>query len=459
MSRWPRRGRLGLRARSSAAFGLVGLVLSLVLAGITYERSRVYLLRQRESGALSQAALNARSLSRALLSSNTDPARVLATVINVSGSVPLLFRNERWYVTSANVVQDDLPEALRQRAMAGTATRQRFILRGQPQLAVAIPLTVNTNTPTVYIETFPLDELQRTLNTLGATLGAAAVAATLVAAVLGLAASRRVLRPLGAITDTAKRVAAGDLRARLSGADDPDLRELVSSFNQMTESVQSTIERERRFASDIGHELRSPLTSMRGAMSIVKGRAADLPERVQVGINLLDDEVSRFERMALDLLEMAALEAGSASVDLSERAVRPLLVSTLRHVDAADVPLDPIDNDLVVQVDTRRFERVIDNLVSNARNHAGGVAAIRVQTERGVVRIHVDDAGPGVPISEHAEIFKRFSRGAAGKHLPGAGLGLSLVREHLRLMHGDVQVSTSPEGGARFTVTLPLVTE
>ena len=98
-------GTLGLRARYSIAFGVLGLVLSSGLAEFTYNRSRVYLLNQRESVAVAQAAFNAQLLSNALLAADEDPAKLIGSVINVSGSQPLLFRNNRWYVTAANIAR------------------------------------------------------------------------------------------------------------------------------------------------------------------------------------------------------------------------------------------------------------------------------------------------------------------------------------------------------------------
>jgi two-component system, OmpR family, sensor histidine kinase MtrB len=135
----------------------------------------------------------------------------------------------------------------------------------------------------------------------------------------------------------------------------------------------------------------------------------------------------------------------------------PLLRSVLSHL-SINASLLEVAQDVgpcEVEVDARRFERVIANLVENANNHGGGVRAIRLQRVGEVLSVHVDDGGPGVPYSERERVFERFARGGHGRHLPGAGLGLALVTEHLRLMGGTVSIAASPEGGARFTVSLP----
>ena len=129
------------------------------------------------------------------------------------------------------------------------------------------------------------------------------------------------------------------------------------------------------------------------------------------------------------------------------------------HVGAGTIPIEmSVDaRAMRVSVDARRFERVIDNLIGNADRHAGGATCVRVTRDGAArqVRIHIDDAGPGVAPNERTRIFDRFARGAQGRHLAGAGLGLALVQEHVRLMHGTVRVGESPDGGARFTVELP----
>jgi two-component system, OmpR family, sensor histidine kinase MtrB len=459
-----RRSRLGLRARSSIAFGLVGLGLSTMLAAFTYNRTRVYLINQRESVAVARASLNAQLVSRSLLADPRDPQRILSS-IRSADSQSMLWRDGRWFVVSANISPGDIPEPVLGAAFRGQASRQRFVLRDRPQIAVAVPLVRSSANTTVLVETVSLVELERTLRTIGATLAAGAAVATLFGAIAGLFASSRVLRPLVGVADTAERIGRGELDARLSGVEDRDLARLVSTFNQMTDSLQQRIDRERRFSAHVSHELRSPLTSLRGAMELVRSRRADLPDRVQLGVDILDEEVVRFERMVLDLLEITTIEAGGVSVELSERALGPLVEVTLRHLHSeVPVEMDDAVRTTTVAVDTRRFERILDNLITNARVHAGGAVAVRGEavaelpraSRARFVRIHIDDAGPGVPESERTKVFERFARGARGRHLAGSGLGLALVREHVRLLRGSIDVTQSPEGGARFTITLPV---
>ena len=460
--------RFGLRARSSVAFALVGLTLSLVLSFVTYNRSRAYLLSQRETFAVRQASFNAQQVANALRNEFADPKAAVDRVTSGLASEPLLRKDGSWYVTRVNSSpQNDLPDSFLRNALNGRATRQRFARNNQPFLAVAIPLgSANQSSglretddviPTMYIEVSNLDELERTLGALGTALAAGAIVATVLGALLGLLASRRVMRPLGTIAITAEKIEKGDLSARLANSKDRDLARLVNSFNSMTDSLEEKIQRERRFASHVSHELRSPLTSMRGAVELVANRKGELGERAQLGVELLEKDVKRFERIVLDLLEIARIEAGAASIDMVPLRAEPLVRSVLSHlsIDQALLEVDKAVGVRQVEVDARRFERVIANLVENANNHGGGVKAIRLQCAGQSLSVHIDDAGPGVPFSERERVFERFARGGHGRHLPGAGLGLALVTEHLRLMGGTVFITESPERGARFSVSLP----
>jgi two-component system, OmpR family, sensor histidine kinase MtrB len=398
--------RFGLRARSSVAFALMGLTLSLVLSFVTYKQARTVLLSQRETFAVRQASFDAQQIANALRIESADPKAALDRVVTGLATEPLLRKDGRWFVTRANSSEAELPDSFLRNALNGRATRQRFARNDKPFLAVSIPLGPSNRSPglretddvipTMFIEVSNLEELERTLSALGKALAAGAIVATLLGALLGLYASRRIMRPLGTIAATAEKIEKGDLSARLANSKDRDLTRLVSSFNSMTDSLEEKIQRERRFASHVSHELRSPLTSMRGAVELVANRKSELGDRAQLGVELLEKDVKRFERIVLDLLEIARIEAGAASIDMVALRAEPLLRSVLSHlsIDAALLDVEKNVGVRQVEVDARRFERVIANLVENANNHGGGVKAIRLQRVDEMLSVHVDRGYP-----------------------------------------------------------------
>jgi signal transduction histidine kinase len=390
----------------------------------------------------------------ALRAEPADVAELLGALSTANRSQPLLRKEGRWYGRSVTVDFDDLPTTLRERVDGGTASRQRFVLEGDALLGVGVPIP---SIDAEYFEVFPLDDLETTLQTLTAALWTGAGVAGVGVAGIGLLVSRRMLRPLESAADAARQIAAGDFTTRIDAPPDPELEPLVDAFNDMASSLADRVERDRRFASVVSHELRSPLTSLRTAVDVAVTRLPPLDERAGVAIDLVLDQLSRFERMTLDLLEISRIDAGVAPVDAQPveigPAVRDLVATITNH--AVPTVVDPSVADTVVPVDLARLEWALGNLLANAQHHGGGATGVLIEVDDDVVRISVDDAGPGIPDDERGLVFERFARGRAAMGKPGSGLGLSLVREHVRVMGGTVSVDTAPAGGARVTVELP----
>ena len=345
---------------------------------------------------------------------------------------------------------------------------------GQPQIVVGVPIP---SVHAAYFEVFSLSDLGHTLRVLGITLVATAVATTLLGTALGRFASRRLLRPLAGVSRAAVAIAGGQLDTRLgSETTDPDLEGLTTSFNTMVDQLQARIELEARFNSDVSHELRSPLTTLSASLEVLEADRDNLPQRAQRALQLLGDDLRRFQRMVSDLLEMSRADTGSADVFLEQVNVGELVQRSveagLRSLgDGGTTPalvIDPAVAPLHVGVDKRRFERVMANLLENAAHYGGGATRISVgangksavdgapggERHNGadeIVEIAVEDAGPGINPAERTKVFDRFYRGSASGRRgdgTGTGLGLALVAEHMRLMHGRAWVESSPSGGS-----------
>jgi signal transduction histidine kinase len=232
----------------------------------------------------------------------------------------------------------------------------------------------------------------------------------------------------------------------------------------MARALQERVERDTRFASDVSHELRSPLTTLAASIEVLASRRDDLPERAQQAFDLLVADVGRFRAMVEDLLEISRFDAGAAALDLDEVSVPELVLNAVRLTGHAGVPvdIDPAARHVVAAVDKRRVVRVVANLLDNAVKYAGGAERVAVERVGGEVRIAVEDRGPGVAESDRERVFDRFSRAAAvvGRRSSGegVGLGLALVKEHVMLHGGRVWVEDRLDGdpGARFVVALPV---
>lgn len=450
--------RLRLRSRLLAAFVGGALLLSASVALLSYGMTRRYLLTQRERSAQRQAEVNARLVGGALRS-DSDVPQLLGSLQSPAGSsAVVVLHNGRWFAASLDLGREAIPAALREAVLdQRSRAHQRHVLDQVPRLAVGLPLPAGD----AYFEVFALRELDRTLRTLRVALTTAAAAAVVGAAGLGVWASRRLLGPLADIGATATSIAGGELDARLDVGNDVELAALAASFNQMVASLQQRIERDARFASNVSHELRSPLTALRSALQNMETRRPSMDERTARSLDLLAREVDRFERLVQDLIEISRFDAGVVQASSEEVFLGELVLHAVETLSEGEVPVEVAASatDAVVRADKRRLEQVIANLVANARLHGGGVDRLRIEADEDRARIIVEDRGPGVPMEDRDRVFERFYRARyTGRTAGGVGLGLALVAEHAHLHGGRAWVEGRDDGGgARFVVELPVV--
>lgn len=362
----------------------------------------------------------------------------------------------QWYSSSVAVGEAALPADLRRAVDSGEIGRQRSSIAGSPSLTVGLPLPAAKAT---YCEVFPLRELEQTMTTLRNTLVVGATVTTIGGAAIGLFVSRRVLRPLREVSNASAHIADGELETRLITGGDPDLDPLIASFNNMAQALQQRIERETRFASNVSHELRTPLTAMTNAMQVLRSRRDDLSPRTQTAVDIIDSQIAYFEQLVLDLLEISRLDAGASNVDLAPADVEALVRRVANQHGIA--PRIDVSDDLPLEVDLdeRRLAQVLTNLFDNAARYGGGVTHIDLSTFGPNLVMSIEDDGPGIAIEDRNRLFERFQRGtavASDSTKKGTGLGLALVREHIQLLGGTVQITDAPGGGARFEIVLPM---
>ncbi len=464
--------RLGLRARITGLFALGALLLSILMGGLSFYTASHFLVSDQINASIKQSLAGTPTLEQGLAVPRADEFTLLASVNSTTGATTsvLFFGGNQYSTNTFSVSINDLPEGLRTLVRNGTPATETFDLNNHPQVAVGIPL------PTVharYFAIFDLNDLDHTLHVLALALVVGGLVTTVLGGLIGRLASGRSLRPLTAVSRAAVAIARGDLDTRLRATtEDPDLTGLTRSFNLMVDQLQDRIERDARFASDVSHELRSPLTTIANTLNVLEAHSSELSPRAGQALELLGGDLRRFERMVAELLEISRSDTGSAEMSLefvdAGELVRQAVAAGVRTLPEAVAPpqvwIDPLLDDTILNVDKRRFERVMTNLLENAALYGGG--ATRVAAEPGPDRrglptmvVAVEDHGPGVPLGERRRIFDRFYRGqTAGRRgaSTGTGLGLALVAEHVRLLGGLVGIEDAPGGGARFTVELPV---
>jgi two-component system, OmpR family, sensor kinase len=274
---------------------------------------------------------------------------------------------------------------------------------------------------------------------------------------------RRLARPVDAAAGAAHLIAAGDLAVRLPKPADEDRDELAGlarSINAMAEALERSKDVERQFLLSISHDLRTPLTSIRGyAGAIVDGTAVDAAAAAEVILA----ESARLQRLVSDLLDLARLDSHTFSLHPVERDLRITLVDAVRAAvpTAArqGIALTVDDGGAVpVVADEVRVRQLLGNLLENATKYASATVAVHVFAAGEDAVVLVDDDGPGIAVEDRPHVFDVLyvSRLRPARSEAGSGLGLAIVRQLAEAMGGSVRVDSSPSGGARMEVRLPL---
>jgi signal transduction histidine kinase len=455
---------LGLRRRILLIFTLGSLLLSVFLATTTYGLTRSNVVDERIDTAIITSQRNAQGVERDLRSLPADAEAARASLTRIGVQDYLIWYAERWIGGGATFQDADVPPPLVTRVIdEGTSASQ--VVRLGDELSVVVGWDI----PGIgaYFEAFSLDEADSTLSSVRLSLILAAVITTGLGILLGVFSARRAVRPVGTAAQAASAIAGGRLDTRLESTDDPDLRVLTDTFNDMAEALQQRVERDARFASDVSHELRSPLMTLSASVEVMEARRDELPERAQAALDLLASDVKRFQGLVEDLLEISRFDAGAVRLHMEELLAAEFVRQAVAVSSLPDTPVTVSERAelALIRGDRRRLARVIANLIDNARAYGGGKPEVSIEVlnpddePMSHILIIVEDRGPGVAEEERDLVFERFARGGgAGRRTgsEGAGLGLSLVDEHVRMHGGRVWVEDRLDGesGARFVIEL-----
>lgn len=460
----------GLLARVTLANAIGALLLATTVAGATYGLALNRLLADAEGQHRDQSFFDARVVSLRLAALPEDATldqqnQAYGTALaslplpNASQAILLLPDGS---VRSENLQRQDIPASIQAKMLEGLAVaQQRFERDGEASYWVGVNLA---EFDIIFFEVVGLGDLEATLRSLRRILFIVAVAASVAGAMLGYYSARRALAPVPRISGAALAIADGDFETKLDMEADRDLAALSSAFNDMVDAVSTRIEREQRFTSDVSHELRSPLMTLTASVEVLERRKESLPDVAQQAIDLLSQDLRRFQRLVEDLLEISRLEAGAVQLQLSRFILVEFLENAIAQSHSLHLALEfsPSDANVALTADKRRLFQVMTNLIENAEKHGGGAIGISFEVVGPNIQIVVDDAGPGVPADQRERIFERFGRigRTAGNRATatGFGLGLSLVAEHIRIHGGSVWVTDRVDGehGARFVVQLPV---
>jgi two-component system sensor histidine kinase MtrB len=318
----------------------------------------------------------------------------------------------------------------------------------------------------------PLTTEDSAANQIRTTVLVTGLALVILLGVVAGLVTRLVVLPVRDAARTAQRLSAGllDQRMRVDGED--DLALLAASFNQMAANLQRQIVRleemsrlQRRFTSDVSHELRTPLTTVRMAADLIFAEREEFEPAVSRSAELLQAELDRFESLLTDLLEISRFDAGFAALDAEHADLVPIVQRVAERLTGlADrvgvtIELRLPETPVIAEVDPRRVERVLRNLVGNAVEHGEGrPVQITLASDEASVAVTVRDHGIGLKPGEERLVFNRFWRAdpSRARQTGGTGLGLSISAEDARLHGGWLEAWGAPGDGAQFRLTLPV---
>lgn len=490
------RWRRSLQLRVVATTMIVSMAVVALLGFFLMQQIQSGLLRAKEHAALREAyaGLNiaqdqlnltdtqdsqpAESLLDPLIRSlaeRSGPADLYEVVIrsgpsNAAG--PSSARGRATGSISTRSVPDRLAEAVRASGTAGQRYTYTWLYYDDkppvPGLAVGAPVD---SYQLYYL--FPLTQEIETLSLVRRTLAAASAALVFLLAAIAYLVTRQVVTPVRAAAQTAERLAAGQLEQRMQVSGEDDLARLATSFNEMARNLQQQIYQleelsrvQRRFVSDVSHELRTPLSTIRVAADVVHEARDGLDPTVSRSAELLQTQLDRFEDLLTDLLEISRYDAGAAVLDPESVDLRELVLHAVGDTEALAergetrvvqrLPNEPC----VAEVDRRRVERILRNLLVNAIEHGEGRdVIITAAFDRDSVAVTVRDHGVGLDPGSDALVFDRFWRAdpARARTTGGTGLGLSISSEDAQLHGGWLQAWGEPGMGSQFRLSLPRV--
>lgn len=371
---------------------------------------------------------------------------------------------------------DDVPQELRRQVERGDFAYMYAPIQATSGgttkgLVVGAPVTRQPGSVELYY-VFPLQAEQRTIGLVRNTVLLTGILLVALLAAVAVLVTRQVVRPVRGAAQVAARFASGHLQERMQVRGKDDLAALAAAFNDMADSLQGQINKlegmsrlQRRFTSDVSHELRTPLTTIRMATDLLHASRSDFEPHVARSAELLQAELDRFESLLADLLEISRYDAHVAVLEPDPIDLRGLVrsavaaVGTVAGQAGVAVRVDLPDEPVVADVDGRRVERILRNLLVNAVEHSEGKPVeVRLRGDERAVAVTVRDHGVGLRPGEAALVFDRFWRAdpSRDRRTGGTGLGLSISLEDARLHGGWLHAWGRPAQGAQFRLTVPV---
>ncbi|MEY2778668.1 MAG: hypothetical protein RL008_764 [Actinomycetota bacterium] len=374
-------------------------------------------------------------------------------------------------LVSENSVSDELKSRVEQADKLLWAYTEIKYLDGRniPGLVVGAPIQINNVGTYSLFLLFPLDKEEETIGIIRSAVLATGIFLIFGLLILVWYLTRSVLAPVRKTANAAEKLRMGLLNERVPVSGEDDLAKLAGSFNSMAASIQQQIGQleqmsrlQKRFVSDVSHELRTPLTTVRMAADVLYESRDQYTGETARAAELLSTQIERFEILLSQLLEISRFDAGVADLSLSSINIRDLIEKTADSLSnllaKQETPVVITGTAPNIDLDQRRIERVLRNLISNASEYGEGKPIeVEIGSDDDAIAVVVKDKGAGLKPGESSLVFNRFWRAdpARARTTGGTGLGLAIALEDARLHSGWLDAWGAPGKGTMFRLTLP----
>ncbi|CAN2185434.1 BaeS Signal transduction histidine kinase [Candidatus Nanopelagicaceae bacterium] len=385
---------------------------------------------------------------------------------------------EKDFTTTSNLVDPaSLPKEFREKVRRTSELNWSYITiqyAGSlkvPAIAVGDMVSIPRSGRYEMYLLFPLTNQNKTLTLISRSIILVDIALVFLIGLITWLVARQVVRPVREAARVAEQFTSGELNQRMQVTRKDEIATLGISFNEMADSIQQQITRlenlsrvQQRFVSDVSHELRTPLTTLRMASEVIYSSRSSFDPQIARSAELLVGNIDRFERLLEDLLEVSRFDAEVAVLEPVDFNLIALINRCIEDLDlvakenGTQIIFKPYSEDLIINADARRVERILRNLLNNAVDHADSKPIhIHLEYNENDVAVAVRDHGIGIDENSLLRVFDRFWRAdpSRSRIRGGTGLGLSIALEDARLHNGELEVWGRPGHGAHFVLTLP----
>lgn len=482
-----------LRLRTMTITGIIAIGMVAVMGALVVDRISSDLYSSRRDQALQDSARATLAAQRLMDASDaTDSSSLNALVASVGSTVQGASASQLIYVhrqadqAPSAVAPDDFFTSQQLVDVVSTELSDALSSGEAPQFWQAVSLVDDEGlvAPGILVAstlTFPagagvyelyigysMAETEQSLEFISRAFMVMAVLLLLLLAVLVWVISNLVFRPIRAAASASHQLAAGETDARIPMQGDRHFDELSENFNHMADTLQARIDEldtlstmQQRFVSDVSHELRTPLTTIRLAAEVLKGHIDGEESAQSRAVEVLGDQVDRFESLLADLLEISRYDAGPVTLETEPTNLVRLteeVVDGLRPLSRSMIEVRAFGGFSPIDVDARRIRRIVSNLVGNAIEHGEGrPIVVTVDSNAAAIAIGVRDWGVGMKPDDVIRVFDRFWRADPSRKrtLGGTGLGLAIAREDAAVHGGLLEVWSRLGEGSNFRLTLP----